>query len=488
MFIEIIVGGIKHKKESDFLNNIDDKIEERFYKMISILNPFSIISRRIERCVRFIYHYIKEFIKKKYQEKCDDALYPWRIILGTKDLRICEDNSANRNKTVQDYLKNELLEVEKSFDGCSINDTIYHDKEFYSHHSYDVHKNKYKDTPDDEIEGYTSLIVEDNVKTYLRLLNVQNLYKASDFVVIDYNANNHVLNIYVAQNPRGFKNISKYKKEEKKNYINSDFKKSYQDIEQKGSSRNGISMHWGYRLEEYYRGFEIGIYLPLHSHCHALITGASGSGKSTMLLGSLANAMRSEPMQIYINDFKNSEDFHFLTDYPLFKSGEDCLENLRKFYNSFLEARRLGKKNIRRLLIFDEYSAFLNYLSAQDRINKTKLALETQSMISEILAMGRSLGYGLWICMQRPDASVLANGSRDNFMVSIALGNLSKEHKQMIFAGYDLPAERIYHAGEGILLASGYEAQEVKYAMVVLEDISEWKYHIHRLLMEDYLE
>ena len=53
--------------------------------------------------------------------------------------------------------------------------------------------------------------------------------------------------------------------------------------------------------------------LPLKSHCHALITGSSGSGKSNALMYLLGCLLQDSPeTDVYFCDFKNSEDFAFL--------------------------------------------------------------------------------------------------------------------------------------------------------------------------------
>lgn len=244
----------------------------------------------------------------------------------------------------------------------------------------------------------------------------------------------------------------------------------------------------GYSLPDWRDiGEKVRLELSPISHPHILLTGASGSGKSNACLWLLSNFIKTMPNSVYMLDFKGNREWKFLSDYPLFFAGNQCLDGLRKYYNAFKQAQANDKEpTIQHLLIFDEYPAFIQNLTMQDKLNKTKYLVEAQSMLMEILAMGRSLGYGVWILAQRPDANLFVNGSRDNFMVMIGLGNMSREHKQMLFSGYDLPNEQIYKAGEGLLFADGFGVMEVKYPL--LKDLSEWKYHIFRLLMQDFLE
>lgn len=222
--------------------------------------------------------------------------------------------------------------------------------------------------------------------------------------------------------------------------------------------------------------------LPLRSHCHALITGSSGSGKSYALMYLLGCLLQDSPeTDVYFCDFKNSEDFAFLKGYPHYYSGNDCYEGVMAYYESFCNARIAEKKVKRHTLIFDEYPAFVNYISAKDKQDKTKKAGDILGAIAEMLMLGRGIGYGVWIVTQRADAILFANGARDNFMIVLGLGRMSKEQKGMIFAGEELP-DKIYHQGEGCLLADGHPLYEVAYPRI--RNIVDWKKHIKEILMK----
>lgn len=222
--------------------------------------------------------------------------------------------------------------------------------------------------------------------------------------------------------------------------------------------------------------------LPIHSHCHALITGASGSGKSYTLLYLLGCLLQDSPeINIYFCDFKNS-DFGFLKEYQFYYGGDDCYNGVMAYYESFCSTRISGKSVSRNILIFDEYPAFINYLSMRDKQDKTKKANDVLGVIAEILMLGRGFGYGIWIVTQRADAALFSNGARDNFMIFLGLGRQSKEQRGMIFAGEELP-NKIYHLGEGCLLADGYPLFEVAYPRI--RNMIDWKKHIKAVLMEN---
>ena len=63
--------------------------------------------------------------------------------------------------------------------------------------------------------------------------------------------------------------------------------------------------------------------------------------------------------------------------------------------------------------MFDEYPAFISRLQMQDKQEKTKKAGEVLNMVSEILMLGRGIGFGVWIVTQRADASLFSGGSRE---------------------------------------------------------------------------
>lgn len=243
-------------------------------------------------------------------------------------------------------------------------------------------------------------------------------------------------------------------------------------------------LQWGYMLNlwnKYQK--KIPVLLEFYSYPHALISGKSGSGKSTSMLFLIGKLLQmNAEIVLYILDFKNSDDFQFMNEYRYFFRGNNCIEGLREYYQSFIETREKGVNDKIHLLIFDEYPSCLSYFSLQDKLNKTKVSSEMQGIVSELLMLGRGLKYGVWIIVQRPDSSMFNSGSRDNFMVNLALGSLSKEHRTMIFAGEDIDNYRIYQKGEGILLADGYPLFYVKFPLI--ENIEVWKANILKKLID----
>ena len=223
-------------------------------------------------------------------------------------------------------------------------------------------------------------------------------------------------------------------------------------------------------------------HLPIESHPHLLLTGGSGSGKSYALFNIISDVVLSENnLKLYLADFKNSSDFRYLEGYPFYYHGDSAYEGIMQYYESFTKARQNGNNTKRHILIIDEYPSLISYMTLKDKTDKTKKANDILSAIGEILMQGRGLNFGIWLTTQRADASLFANGSRDNFHVIIALGNLSKEQKSMLFSDIEIPS-KIYQQGEGIILANGFGVKEIIFPY--MKNLPEWKRNIRKILLK----
>lgn len=193
-----------------------------------------------------------------------------------------------------------------------------------------------------------------------------------------------------------------------------------------------------------------------------LCVGKTGSGKSyalSVLLGLYAHYIPN--VSITICDYKKSSFAQF-EDTVNFYGYEDVPDGIKAFYQEFserLEANDEQRNKHIRVLLIDEYGALIG---AQDK----KTVEELKSMVANMLFMGRSLGMRVLIGVQRADAEHFKAGARDQFRSILALGQLSREQKQMLFADYkDKMAER-NGLGEGYLLIDGQDIERVKIAPI----------------------
>ncbi len=213
------------------------------------------------------------------------------------------------------------------------------------------------------------------------------------------------------------------------------------------TEHNGIKA--GYDLDAYEKySLKLPVCIPLQKCPHWLICGNSGSGKSYLTLMLLRNVLKEflEDVRLWILDFKSSEDFSFLKGYSHYYSGTDCGNGLENYYNEYRKVKNGEiKDGVLRLLIFDEWAGFQIWETQQNK----KQAEKYKGYLLEILLMGRSMMCGVWIIMQRNDAKYI--DGREQFFVTIALGKMSREFKQMIMQGEELEQRTVYSCGEGII-------------------------------------
>ncbi len=245
-------------------------------------------------------------------------------------------------------------------------------------------------------------------------------------------------------------------------------------------------MIWGYANRG--EGLKpLPIELKISDYPHCLFLGSSGSGKSYSMKFLLGKCLQSDPtVDITLLDFKGSNDFSFLSEYPKLYMGASCYEGLRDYYDTFCKIRDNpnSRKAKRYLLICDEYPAMVSYFTGIDKATKTKKASEIMSAVAEILMMGRGLGFCLWIITQRPDAALFNGGARDNFMITIALGRLSQEAKKMVFPDYadSIPPEPLKR-GEGYILSDGNELKRLIIPRII--NMPNWEQNIKRILLQN---
>lgn len=189
-----------------------------------------------------------------------------------------------------------------------------------------------------------------------------------------------------------------------------------------------------------------------------LCVGKTGSGKSyalSVLLGIYAKYIST--VSITICDYKKSSFAHF-ENTPNFYGYEDVPDGIRAFYQEFSErlAANDEERNKRvRVLLIDEYGALIG---AQDK----KAADELKTMVANMLFMGRSLGMRVLIGVQRADSEHFKAGARDQFRAILALGDLSKEQRQMLFSDFKDKMNERNSLGEGYILIDGKGIERVR--------------------------
>ena len=179
---------------------------------------------------------------------------------------------------------------------------------------------------------------------------------------------------------------------------------------------------------------------------HIMTIGASGSGKTylnKLIIGKIA--LHVPDSQTTILDFK-SDDYHNQRGSKRLYEYKACLNGLVIFYQDFLD-RLEGNDTSRnlRLLIIEELSSMLAYYSKKETDS-------IKSMLATLILMGRSYNVQCLISTQRPDASLFNSGVRDSISTVIAMGNLSKEGKSMLFKDFEDLMPPLYTLGSGYMI------------------------------------
>lgn len=186
-----------------------------------------------------------------------------------------------------------------------------------------------------------------------------------------------------------------------------------------------------------------------------LVVGATGTGKTVAIKVLLHKIAAHVPNAVFtILDFKQ-QDFAEFAGLPGYYGYADCVQGLEDYYASFKAQQSTGKPGVPHYLVIDEWGAFI---LSQEKKQGERL----RAMLAELIMLSRSYNHRLILGLQRGDSSHFVSGARDQFRAVLALGNLSKEQKQMLFPDFKEQMNDRNSLGEGYLFLDGKGIERIK--------------------------
>lgn len=209
------------------------------------------------------------------------------------------------------------------------------------------------------------------------------------------------------------------------------------------------------------------LFLDARSICrlqHTLLVGQTGSGKTYALYSLILQMLcMSVPYELYFVDPKGSSisvlSRQIAPDRTAVTFDEivDLLENFvaameeRKTefadqLNARLDADYRYFELAPHVLIIDEYAAFSAVVATKEK----KVRDHVESLMHQIILMGRQLGFFVILVMQKSDAKLITTALRDNIPLKIVLGNAEATTYETTFGtGVDIPPMD-YPPGDGV--------------------------------------
>ena len=181
----------------------------------------------------------------------------------------------------------------------------------------------------------------------------------------------------------------------------------------------------------------------IRSEGSILLSGATGTGKSTLLFFIMHQyivTLQRAGLDLWVADFKNA--MPFLRGCKRYLSEIETIATaLHQFYTSFENTRKKGRDGMQHVFVIDEYFALMSLMEVLSKTDKATKELYLRMLMetSVILAMGRSLGYTLVVCVQQASVKAFqSSADRENFINKISLGSMSSISANMIFESTDL--------------------------------------------------
>jgi len=193
---------------------------------------------------------------------------------------------------------------------------------------------------------------------------------------------------------------------------------------------------------------------------HTLIAGATGSGKSVLVIGLINSLCRStspEQLSILFLDPKFDPDWKILVELPhvtMWSEPADCVVAIASV-KAELERRKRHADQRKLILIIDEYADFRGDLDKE-----TREKIEQQ--IVSITSVGRSLGIHVILITQKPTVEIIDTVAKGN-LTTRACGIVTTAKESEIGMGSGgIGCEALTSAGSFYITIGGGRVQRIQ--------------------------
>ena len=184
---------------------------------------------------------------------------------------------------------------------------------------------------------------------------------------------------------------------------------------------------------------------------HCLIAGTTGSGKTELartLIASLMMHQKPRDLQIALFDPKGhgfapfARAPHLL--FPIIKDAEETLARIQYLITEMERRDREAIDRPRVVIVIDELADLMQTCGS-----------ELEALLSRLVQRGRSAGFSLIACTQKPAARVVGSLVKANFPVRL-VGRVASTDDARVAAGIGgTDAEKLAGRGDFLLIASG---------------------------------
>lgn len=204
-------------------------------------------------------------------------------------------------------------------------------------------------------------------------------------------------------------------------------------------------------------------------YSHMILTGATGSGKTTALYYlMLFVELRHGKKHLFVIDPKQEAllEFAELRKYKKATETNEILPLLRRFLLLMDKRKAEMRKVVKKCRKFDSdalefgfapYFLFVDELAALNATLNKDERNEFYSLLTRVILMGRSLGFYVVISLQQNNAKELSTALKEQIGFKVVLGNSGKQSYMTLFDDLDGAGGLIKQKkkiGEGVYVSS----------------------------------